>query len=478
MAVAIRIPRQGPQGKQGIIGPAGERGDTGPPGPQGDRGDVGPPGLPGGGIAISYLFSNSTTDADPSNGRLRLNNATQRTATQIYVDLVDQFSKNWQAALDTLDDSTSDNKGHIRLADPEDASKFLLFELTALTTATGYRKLTVVNVGYSADSPFALDDDVALYFTRTGDKGNSGPGTGDVSGPATVVGDRVVLWNGTSGDLLKDSGSLLGVANAADVPKRSDADARYLRYAWTTRGDAAASITSEQRDNALTAALTAPRTLTLPAANSIPAGERIRFIDVIAGVSSTNTLTFAVTGADTINGASSFVINGPSSEVAFISDGTSKWTVGINGIMRGGTGANTAAAARTNLGLAEVTDAEIWLASDTSKVITPRRALTALAPVALTDGASVTPDFKAGANFSWTFLNVAARTLNNPVNTQPGQSGVIVIQQYSTGGSTLALGANYKLLGGGSIDTAANAYTLLSYMVHTVSLIFVTLAKS
>lgn len=46
----------------------------------------------------------------------------------------------------------------------------------------------------------------------TGAQGPSGAGSGDVLGPASVVADNLVLWDGTSGDLLKDGGTVTAFA--------------------------------------------------------------------------------------------------------------------------------------------------------------------------------------------------------------------------------------------------------------------------
>lgn len=128
-------------------------------------------GTNGGAITIAYAFSTTTTDADPGNGALRLDNATQNTATHIYADLNDSSSVDWTSVLDTFDASTNTVKGSIRLVKVGDATKFLTFNVTARTTATGYRKFTVTNTGSSSASPFANNDSILLCFDRAGDAG-------------------------------------------------------------------------------------------------------------------------------------------------------------------------------------------------------------------------------------------------------------------------------------------------------------------
>jgi len=89
--------------------------------------------------------------------------------------------------------------------------------------------------------------------------------------------------------------------------------------------------------------------------------------------------------------------------------------------------------------------------------------------VALTDGATITPDFSAGNNFSVTLGG--NRTLANPTNLTAGQSGTIVITQDGTGSRTLAYGSNWKFSNGSApvLTTTANAVDVLVYYVESAS---------
>src|SRR5690606_4963110 len=82
--------------------------------------------------------------------------------------------------LGTLAASTSTVKGQVRLFKTLDPTKWLLFNLTALASPSGYKNLTVANVGSSSASPFADGDAISLTFSRSGDQGAAGAGTGDV----------------------------------------------------------------------------------------------------------------------------------------------------------------------------------------------------------------------------------------------------------------------------------------------------------
>ena len=87
--------------------------------------------------------------------------------------------------------------------------------------------------------------------------------------------------------------------------------------------------------------------------------------------------------------------------------------------------------------------------------------------IALTDGATITPDFAAGNNFSVTLGG--NRTLANPSNLTAGQSGSIFVTQDGTGSRTLAYGTQYDFIGGTAptLTTTAAAVDRIDYVVRT-----------
>jgi hypothetical protein len=95
---------------------------------------------------------------------------------------------------------------------------------------------------------------------------------------------------------------------------------------------------------------------------------------------------------------------------------------------------------------------------------------------ALTDGATITPDFAVANNFSVTLGG--NRTLANPSNLTAGQSGVIVVTQDGTGGRTLAFGSYWKFAAGTAptLTTTAAAVDVLAYYVESSSRITARLA--
>jgi hypothetical protein len=93
---------------------------------------------------------------------------------------------------------------------------------------------------------------------------------------------------------------------------------------------------------------------------------------------------------------------------------------------------------------------------------------------ALSDGATITPDFSLSNN--WSLTIGGNRTLANPTNLTAGQSGCIWITQ-STGSHTLSYGSYWDFTGGTAptLTTTASAVDCLVYAVQSSTKITATL---
>src|SRR5439155_633063 len=103
----------GATGSTGATGTTGATGSTGATGTTGATGVTGATGTAGGAITVAYTFDTTTTNGDPGSGTLRLNAATENTATAAYVNLLDTGGTDWTAVLDTFDASSSTVKGQV-----------------------------------------------------------------------------------------------------------------------------------------------------------------------------------------------------------------------------------------------------------------------------------------------------------------------------------------------------------------------------
>lgn len=181
---------QGATGIQGSTGPQGIQGSTGVTGATGPIGPTGPQGVFGG-ATFDYTFTTNTTNSDPGNGYLKFNTINLSLATTLYIDELDDFGNNISNYLQTIDDSTSDIKGHFKLTVKTDASKYVMFAITGNSTHnTGYFSIPASYV--SGTITTFSNVDVLITFARTGDRGETGStgpqGIQGIQGATGIIG--------------------------------------------------------------------------------------------------------------------------------------------------------------------------------------------------------------------------------------------------------------------------------------------------
>lgn len=180
---------------------------------------TGATGVRGAVVAMKYTYSSTTTDSDPGPGFVRFNSATITSATQAFFDDVEAGGVDVSAWLDSFDDSTNTVKGFIEYVVETDPTIRGLFRVSGSVTAgTGYRKVTISNV-YALGTP-ANGAALGIQFIRAGDKGADGLGAGDVIGPASATSDHFVVFDGTTGKLVKGGGAK-AASNIAFTPAGS-----------------------------------------------------------------------------------------------------------------------------------------------------------------------------------------------------------------------------------------------------------------
>lgn len=167
---------------KGYSGSAGFSGSVGFVGSQGVQGNFG-------GVTFDYTFNSGTAATDPGTGKLKFNQANITTATQLYIHDTDDANTNLDSYLTTIDASTSQLKGHVRISNKADSSDFVLFALTAASTNNNtYFTVPVSYVSGTAAS-FDNNEDIIVTFARTGDKGDTGyTGSRGADGTSGTIG--------------------------------------------------------------------------------------------------------------------------------------------------------------------------------------------------------------------------------------------------------------------------------------------------
>lgn len=94
-----------------------------------------------------------------------------------------------------------------------------------------------------------------------------------------------------------------------------------------TFSDANVTVAASTRRAAQVGTMSASRTVTMPAANAVPAGAEVIVVDESGSVTGSNTIVISRAGSDVINGATTTTINTAYGSKRLVSDGTSKWTV-------------------------------------------------------------------------------------------------------------------------------------------------------
>ena len=193
--------------------------------------------------------------------------------------------------------------------------------------------------------------------------------------------------------------------------------------------------------------LTTGVTGTLPIANGGTGSTATAHTSLTTNVTGTLPVANGGTGA-TSNAGTAYALKGANSDITSITGLTTALTVA-----QGGTGATTLAGAN----IAVLNSAQTFTAAQRGTI------------TALTDGATITPDFSVTNNYSVTLAG--NRTLANPTNTTAGQSGSIFVSQDGTGSRTLAYGTNWDFAGGTAptLSTAASSVDRIDYVVRTAT---------
>lgn len=218
--------------------------------------------------SFAFTFSNSTTNADPGDGFIRLNNATPASATAIYVDLQDTNGTVITTWLDAI--AVGSRIRLYRLSAPVNYAEYAV---TSVTTVTGYRNIAVTYV--SGNGTFdGTTGNTGLSYTAGGATGATGA-AGSFASAQTLL-----AVTGAYTLVLTDAGKYLRGSNAS-----------------------AFSIT-----------------VPLNATVAFATGTHIDFIQSGAGQ-----ITFAATGGVTINATPGLKLTGQWAGATLVKVGTDEW---------------------------------------------------------------------------------------------------------------------------------------------------------
>jgi hypothetical protein len=164
------------------------------------------------GTSLQYTFSTTTTDSDPGSGLVRLNNATQNAATEIYIDDEDSDGTDVSGVIGLLagGNNPSSVLGYVTIRKEFAPENFITMKITTLTSASGYTKLVGTVEASSGATPFSDTDNLYFSIDVSGDKGDPG----DMSGPGSSTDNALVRFDGAGGSAVQNSGWILSDADA------------------------------------------------------------------------------------------------------------------------------------------------------------------------------------------------------------------------------------------------------------------------
>jgi hypothetical protein len=156
---------------------------------------------------------NTATSGDPGAGLLLVNNATPASATALNISETDGNASSIAAFLATIDDSSSTINGYIHIYKIGAPGDFIIYSTSgSLTDSGGYDTITVSHV--ASNGTFANGQNVAVLFSRTGDKGDTGD-AGTPSGLRWAFDSSTSMADPGTGDIRLNHGTLSSVTAAA-----------------------------------------------------------------------------------------------------------------------------------------------------------------------------------------------------------------------------------------------------------------------
>jgi hypothetical protein len=384
------------------------------------------------GTSLPYTFSTTTTDSDPGSGIVRLNNATQNAATEIYIDDEDNDGTNVSGVIALLagGNNPSSVLGYVTIRKEFAPENFITMKITTLTSASGYTKLVGTVEASSGATPFSDTDNLYFSIDVSGDKGDPG----DLLGPASSTDNAVVRWDGTSGSLVQNSSVVID-------------DSGNVGIGTTSPG------------SILELASTGP-VLTLNDTNGVVGGSQTSRISFEASGTETGTIGIA-------SGAGFMAVNNKSGSLALLADSnntstSSAMTFSVDGseAARFNSSGNFGIGTSTPSALLDV-DGTTRLGGAVSvednEVTRPKLKDYSETTVIANTGATYTIDLENGNVFNLTLTGDCTYTFSNPPASGSAGAFTLIQNQDGTGSRTVTWPASVEWAGGSAPTITSTA---------------------
>ena len=376
-------------------------------------GATGATGALGANSGLSMTWSNSTTDADPGNGKLAMNNATLGSVSILYIDDLDDAGATISGFVQSWDDAVNTTaRGIITLTKEATPATFWIGKVSsAVVNASGYTKVNVTHI--VSNGSFSNNDGINVGFAYSGADGADGADGDGTFNNFVLTADSGTNQTVTTTNTVDIAGgnSITTVVGATDtVTINADDGTASAKGAVIVAGTTPASVSYSSG------------TATISVADSTASAKGIAIVAGTSPVSvgySSGTATVAVADASTsAKGIASFA----SADFAISSGAVSL-------------------------------EAAVPKTDETNVYTAPQRN-------ALTSDNDGSFDQNANNNFKCTPAGNLALTFTNQAD---GQSGYVLL--INSGGHTLSLHANTK----GSATTAATITAAGTYLISYIS---------